>query len=86
MVEQSKIEELASKIINENTEKETHSLLSYVDGYEYEISQDEPNRDWYIRVSPFEESNIYDGYWTGSEDKTLREAVIEAIDGAQILD
>lgn len=81
------IEDLADKIIANNTSSEDLVLLSQVDGYEYRISREEGDfEDWYIQVNPVDECFLYDGWWSGSDEKTLREAVIEAIDGAGILE
>lgn len=52
-------------------------------GETIEIERDKETDDFYIRV--FSDAGAgYDGYWPGSEHRTIDEALIEAMDGAQL--
>lgn len=83
----SNTDELASRIMACAEISESGlSLYSEVDGYIYDIQRDCEDDDWYIRVNPAEHGFDYDGWWSDSEEKTLEEAVREAIYGAGILD
>jgi len=53
--------------------------------YDFDISRKDSEDSWYIQVNPFEGCYLYDGLWSGSSDKTIEEAVEEALKGAQIL-
>ncbi|EGR0763346.1 hypothetical protein ETS23_06395 [Vibrio parahaemolyticus] len=82
----AKLDELVNKVIDSNESKfaDDDQLIATVDGYEFEIYRDD-NEDWYIQVNPEGEGKLYDGWWSDSCDKTLEEAVREAIVGACIL-
>ena len=41
-----------------------------------------PDRNWYIRVLCPDGCYGYDGFWEDSEDKSMREALAEAKQGA----
>lgn len=48
------------------------------------ISRDHENCNWYIRVTAPNGMRDYDGWWQGSERKTHREAVLEALRGSML--
>lgn len=54
-------------------------------GYSFKFDKAGDNESWYIQVNPEGQGFLYDGWWCDSEDKTLREAVAEAVDGAQLV-
>lgn len=47
-------------------------------------SRENENSDWYIWVYTPSGALAYDGYWKDSDGKSLNEAKLEAIRGAQI--
>lgn len=59
-------------------------LYSQWNGFDFEIERDDADEDWYIRVSPTDDSYLYDGWWRDSADKSLREAVAEALVGSGV--
>jgi hypothetical protein len=48
------------------------------------LSRESRKKDWYIWVYTPSGDLAYDGYWRDSAGKPIREAVAEAIQGAQI--
>ena len=55
-------------------------------GYEIELSREDGSDPWYIQVRPHEEGYLYDGWWRGSEGRSIRTALSEAITGSGMLD
>lgn len=53
-------------------------------GYYYQIERDEDMR-WYIIVKHPNGGALYDGWWHDSEEKSLAEAVQEAVRGADLV-
>ncbi|HHC7311894.1 TPA: hypothetical protein ACN30N_004824 [Vibrio campbellii] len=78
------IEGLAQKVIDNNESAYDEKLSAVVDGYEFNIEKDPEEDDWYIQVNQEGEGFLYDGWWSNSEDKSLKDAVIEAIKGSCI--
>ncbi len=72
------------EILKNNQAAHDDQLLSNVGGYEFSLIKDEECDCWYIRVCPEGESYLYDGWWSDSEDKSLEEAVIEALHGSEL--
>ena len=52
--------------------------------HDIEIEWDKDRDSWYIIVTSPSGSYAYDGWWSDSEDKTIDEAIEEALDGAQL--
>lgn len=50
-------------------------------GYYYQIEREDDQR-WYIIVKHPDGGSLYDGWWNDSEEKSLAEAVQEAVRGA----
>lgn len=53
-------------------------------GHEIEVSYEADRDRWYIVVTAPNGIRSYDGWWRDSQGKTRREAVLEAIRGAQL--
>lgn len=53
-------------------------------GYYYQIERDDDLR-WYIIVKHPDGGALYDGWWNDSEEKSLAEAVQEAVRGAGLV-
>ena len=54
-------------------------------GHEFNLERDAYHDNiWYIQVSVVDGSNAYDGWWNDSQDKTMREAILQACDSAMI--
>ncbi len=53
-------------------------------GCDIHVWRDDPEDDWYIQVTPFGKSMLYDGAWHNSSDKAMDEAIVEALDGAML--
>jgi len=51
-------------------------------GRSIQLTKDAPERDWYIIVEDAGGYCAYDGYWCGSEDKTVADALEQAKFGA----
>lgn len=53
-------------------------------GHDIEIDYDQRHDGWYIVVMAPNGMRAYDGWWRDSSGKNHREAVLEAIRGAQL--
>lgn len=49
------------------------------------IERDHPGRVWYIQVTAPTGLMTYDGYWPHSEGTDLRDAIMEALKGSELL-
>lgn len=79
-------ENLVKKVIDSNESVYEDHLIATVDGYDFAMQKDPDNDgDWYIQVNPEGEGFLYDGWWNDSGDKSLEEAVREAIQGSGVL-
>lgn len=74
------------EVIENNIAAYDDQLLSNVGGYVFSLIKDDGDAcwDWYIKVNPEGEGFLYDGWWHESSDKTLEEAISEALRGAEI--
>lgn len=50
-------------------------------GYQFVVTKEEPDADWYIQVTSPGGVYDYDGYWPDSESKAVSEALLEAVEG-----
>ena len=77
--------ELVKKIIGSSDSICDGLLNVSFSGYEFCVERDpEHDNDWYIQVNPEGEGFLYDGWWPDSRNKSLEEALLEAIDGAGV--
>jgi hypothetical protein len=79
-------ETLAERIIETAIELTENELYSKYGEYYYHIQRDSADEDWYIQVWPHEYEYVYDGWWKDSKDRSIKDAVKEAIEGGMILD
>lgn len=75
---------MVEAVINAAFVHTENQLFSEWNGFDFEIERDGDDEDWYIRVSPTDDSFLYDGWWCDSADKSLREAVAEALVGSGV--
>jgi hypothetical protein len=65
-------------------EQSEHRLIARYGNCEIVIDRENENQDWYIQATSSNGCMRYDGWWQGSQDKSIEEALEEAIHGARL--
>ncbi len=84
--EEERIDLIVQALFAAVEQHEKNLFYSQHHGYIVEVERKSTAEDWYIQVRPCDGGFLYDGWWNDSHQKSLRQAVFEAVRGACLTD